>query len=740
MNLAMNHLVSLLILVSVFHINLSNATPGCSSQPGVCWAVGDPHVRNFAGETKLFSATGKVLMLSDKKSIWIRTKLVNTGRATSIVTVFIDLINQGKRTHIVFNRDTNNIFINHKVRPLPYKKWGVTINPVKYGVIIDSDGIHIKWLNQARLFITMDKKYQGKVDGECGTYCGTPAGRGYSSSSRNKVAAALALDKPYNKDYSNLNSAAFGQLATEVEISIRKLFDPTFVGVKVTGAKSGSTGNGRKKRSTEGTIVLTEIELKPDEQEFHSANIQQEIQKKIVEGKDKEGHSLAEILHALVLGAEVSDPEVEMDESDFAVEPEITASDEEDDAEIEEELLQGQGAPFFGQSQESSGHIAPIEEIKSHHVAPKPVEVVHHVPVVPVMPSDVEMTTREPTHCVSKGEDYADGSTIEESYGTCTCVKGKWECHNGFGICAVYGESNVETFDEHHLKLDKECNYHLVSDCGDSPRFSVSTQESFECTENMKEKRRTLVLTVGEHNIMMIGNKEITYNGVHVHQFPHTINVGGSSGVITITEDERKVKISLNNELTIEWNRKLYFGITLRRSNAEQKTCGMCGNFNGVASDDTKLPEHESECRAKHPGCHKKDPGFDHPKQLYDVNCNDIEKVEFPLYGEACKPIRNRLLSQCKVCVDGIPSACLRPSNVACIKQKEKTCVTDLFAHFLRTCYAQVFTGKTAHVHGSRKRRDLSSLQLKHAISSVDLNKMSIEDINEILKNPQILD
>jgi len=348
LNLAMNHVVSLLIFVSVFHINLSNATPGCSNQPGVCWAVGDPHVRNFAGETKLFSATGKVLMLSDKKTIWIRTKLVNTGRSTSIVTVFIDLINQGKRTHIVFNRDTNNIFINHKVRPLPYKKWGVTVNPVQYGVIIDSDGIHIKWLNQARLFITMDKKYQGKIDGECGTYCGTPSGKGYSSSGRNKVGAALKLDKPYDKDYSNLNSPAFTQLSNEVEISIRKLFDPTYVAVKVTGAKSGSTPNGRRKRSMGSTIVLTEITVQPDENVFHSANIQEEIQQKLVAGEDKEGHKLDEILHAEILGADVSQPEVVMDESDFNVEPEITADDEEDDAEIAEEGLQGQGPPAFG--------------------------------------------------------------------------------------------------------------------------------------------------------------------------------------------------------------------------------------------------------------------------------------------------------------------------------------------------------------------------------------------------------
>merc|ERR1719427_1474116 len=135
-------------------------------------------------------------------------------------------------------------------------------------------------------------------------------------------------------------------------------------------------------------------------------------------------------------------------------------------------------------------------------------------------------------------------------------------------------------------------------------------------------------------------------------------------------------------------------------------TCGVCGNFNGNAEDDHIVPEYATGCREKHPGCKAKDAGFVYPKQLYNKTCGDIEKVEFPVYGDACKQIKEDQLNQCEECIESIPDVCLHASNLPCIKLHEKTCVTDLFTHFLRTCYATVFQAGV-NASGNRKKRDL---------------------------------
>jgi len=778
----MVNLYLLLAFISALHLNTNSvkANPNnhCASTPGVCWAVGDPHVRRFNGQTYLFTTSGKVLVLSDRKSIWVRMALKSTGRATQIMSVYIDFIYQdgskyGKRTKIVFEKDEDHVKVNYRIRPLPYSKWGIEVKPIRFGTLVDAQGIHIKWLNSARLFITLGTQYVGKVDGECGIYCEKPPGRGYSSSKRNRAHAALDLDKPYDSAYADINSMEFNKLATDVENSIRKLYDPTFIIPKVTGITPGGGPSGRKRRDLTGaahTIVNTTITVM--EEDKPATAVQKEIHDKLLGGHDKEGHTLGDLLHIKIDEIEVGEPEVEMSENDYDIEPEITASDEEDDAEVEiqDAGLQGQGSPYFGQHQnhpvkhkenivdEADNHAHHDDHDDhdhdhaynaDHHIhhddheehfthAPDTVEHHEHEEHHEEEHHDVEVSTIAPTDCASKGVEYKTGAVIEESYGTCTCHDGQWECENGFGICGLWGPDNIETFDEKHLKLDNECNYFLVSDCGTAPKFTVSTEEKYACTENIKEKKRTLILSVGKDHIMKIGDGQITLhtmgNTEHIHP-PMNITVGSSSGVIMVTENEKKVKIALNNDLMIEWNRKLYYGITLRRPEDKKHVCGLCGNFNGDTTDDIKSNKHISGCRAKHPGCHHKDKDFVYPKQVYNVTCDDIEKVEFPVYhGEGCKKIKDELLNQCMSCVADIPNVCLHPTNLGCIKMKEKTCVTDLFAHFLRTCYTQIFTAQAAAAGNMRRKRDLRVTQLKQAIGSVDVDKMSIEDINKALR------
>ena len=52
-----------------------------------------------------------------------------------------------------------------------------------------------------------------------------------------------------------------------------------------------------------------------------------------------------------------------------------------------------------------------------------------------------------------------------------------WLILGGFGLCAVWGNDNIESFDERHLGFEEDCSYLLAaSDCTENPEFAVHTK------------------------------------------------------------------------------------------------------------------------------------------------------------------------------------------------------------------------------------------------------------------------
>jgi len=236
--------------------------------------------------------------------------MMQTDRSTTIMSVNVDFIYQdgsihGKRTSIALQKDADDVKINYRISPLPYSKFGVEVQKVGSGISILGNGIHIKWLNHARLFLILGPEYAGKVDGECGWYCTPPPGRVYPTW-HSRTQAKLRLAEPYNDNI-------------QLEMSIINVLGPDVAEVKITGTDSGHT-------IIFANLTLTEDLTKPTKQ------MQKEIETKLKEGKDKEGHTLTEILHDKVVEVKVSEPEVEFNPNDFPVEPEIEARDAEEDA------------------------------------------------------------------------------------------------------------------------------------------------------------------------------------------------------------------------------------------------------------------------------------------------------------------------------------------------------------------------------------------------------------------------
>ena len=171
----MAKLIFHLVLVVLFYTTKVSAAETCSPNPGLCWAVGDPHIRRFDGSTISFSTTGNTLLVSDDATVEISTDIEATGDLNQVSQVYITFNYNGKETRIVLSRGRSDITVNgvsHTITPEnPYNLNGVSIRAISTGLVIDGDEVNVKWLSGSKLYLTVGQKYHGTLSGQCGDYC-----------------------------------------------------------------------------------------------------------------------------------------------------------------------------------------------------------------------------------------------------------------------------------------------------------------------------------------------------------------------------------------------------------------------------------------------------------------------------------------------------------------------------------------------------------------------------------------
>jgi len=309
----MKNICLLLILVSGLQLAIAANDTDCGTAPAICWLIGDPHIRKFNGNEYLFSISGKILALSDRKSVWIRLAVKKTERASVITDVYIDFIYQdgskyGRRSHVHLTDDPDHVMINHRIRHLPYTKYGVQVNKVTFGILVDFDGVHIKWLSSAKLFVVLGTQFAGKVEGECGLYCSAPPGKGHSTARKTYSRAVLTLYRPYNDN-------------DMLEDRIRQVMGKHLAEVKVIDSNDIHT-----------SLVLN-ITMLENIDMVSTEDIEEEIRSKLMEGKDKDGNTLSDLLKDPVEDVKFEETGTVYRDTDFPLPDFILAEDEMDDNE-----------------------------------------------------------------------------------------------------------------------------------------------------------------------------------------------------------------------------------------------------------------------------------------------------------------------------------------------------------------------------------------------------------------------
>ncbi|XP_075422976.1 mucin-5AC-like isoform X1 [Ascaphus truei] len=191
---------------------------------------------------------------------------------------------------------------------------------------------------------------------------------------------------------------------------------------------------------------------------------------------------------------------------------------------------------------------------------------------------------QEECFCVYNSEIYSPGSSYSTPCRACTCSRGKWKCKEipCTGSCSIEGGSHITTFDQTHYTVHGDCSYVLVKLCNQS---NVMVQaEMYRCglsERNTCLKSVMLGLQGGQTVVVIKPSGHVFFNWM-VTQLPI------SAANVTIFRPSSFyiiVQTTLGLQLQIQLTPIMQVHMILDPSYQDQ-TCGLCGNFNNVQTDD----------------------------------------------------------------------------------------------------------------------------------------------------------
>ncbi|PWA32798.1 hypothetical protein CCH79_00018026, partial [Gambusia affinis] len=141
-------------------------------------------------------------------------------------------------------------------------------------------------------------------------------------------------------------------------------------------------------------------------------------------------------------------------------------------------------------------------------------------------------------------------------------------------VCTTWGNYHFKTFDGHFFQLASTCNHVLVSHCGGS-------YESF-----IIQMRRGLINSISsiamklDGSVVELSNSSVIFNG-------QLVSLPLVAFGVTIKRTTSSIFVEANLGIKAVWNLEDSLDIELD-SKYQNQTCGLCGNFDGIANDFMK--------------------------------------------------------------------------------------------------------------------------------------------------------
>ncbi|XP_030911679.1 mucin-5AC [Geospiza fortis] len=189
--------------------------------------------------------------------------------------------------------------------------------------------------------------------------------------------------------------------------------------------------------------------------------------------------------------------------------------------------------------------------------------------------------------CIYNGKIYATGASFSEPCQTCTCNGGQWSCQDKScpGTCSVVGGSHISTYDKKYYDHHGDCTYVLSKDCKDE-KFTILA-ELRECGLTDTEtclKSVTLNMNKGQTIVEVKPDGGVFVNSIYT-QLPM------SAANVTMFRPSSFFMImdtSFGVQVEVQFTPLMQVFVRLDASFKNQ-TCGLCGNFNNIQTDDFKV-------------------------------------------------------------------------------------------------------------------------------------------------------
>uniref|UniRef100_A0A670HY20 von Willebrand factor n=1 Tax=Podarcis muralis TaxID=64176 RepID=A0A670HY20_PODMU len=188
--------------------------------------------------------------------------------------------------------------------------------------------------------------------------------------------------------------------------------------------------------------------------------------------------------------------------------------------------------------------------------------------------------------CLHSGKRYSPGSSVYQDCNSCICRHGTWICSNEPcpGECSVTGQSHFKSFDNKYFTFSGICHYLFARDCAENT-FSVFI-ETVQCADDPDAvcTRSASVQLLEENSIIKLKHGGVvSLNGQDV-QIPFT------QGALRIQHTVMSaVRLSYKENIQIDWDGHGTLSMKLP-SEFTERTCGLCGNYNGNQGDDFLTP------------------------------------------------------------------------------------------------------------------------------------------------------
>ncbi|XP_028910294.1 von Willebrand factor isoform X3 [Ornithorhynchus anatinus] len=217
--------------------------------------------------------------------------------------------------------------------------------------------------------------------------------------------------------------------------------------------------------------------------------------------------------------------------------------------------------------------------------------------------------------CVHSGQHYPPGASIARDCNTCICRHSVWVCSNQEcpGECLVTGQSHFKSFDNRYFTFSGVCQYLLARDCQDHA-FSIVI-ETIQCADDpdaVCTRSATVRLADQPHSVLKLKH------GGGVSLDGQDIQVPLVRGALRVQHTiMASVRLTYGEDLQVDWDGRGTLLVKISPIYFD-KTCGLCGNYNGNQGDDFLAPSGLEEPSVE---------GFGNAWKLRD-DCQNLQKQD----------------------------------------------------------------------------------------------------------------